>query len=73
MKLKTRYERIRQERESLSDTNCLANALIEATNNKDFYTKGDIGRAFNKCDKSDYLKCDKDEVLGSLIELNLKI
>ena len=62
MKLNTRYKRIRQERPELSDTNCLANALIEASKEQDFYSKGTIARVFELVDKSDYDKYDKNEV-----------
>jgi len=73
MKLNTRYKRIRQERPELSDTNCLANALIEASKEQDFYSKGTIARVFELVDKSDYDKYDKWEVLESLYRLNFEI
>lgn len=66
MKLKTRYERLKQENEYWSDTNCLAVALTEGEE----YSKGEVARVFKMCDKSDYLKCDRGEVLDSLYRLN---
>ena len=73
MKLKTRYERLKNENEYWSDTNCLANALIEASKDGEIYSKGEIARAFKAVDKSDYLNCDKGEVLESLYRLNFEI
>jgi hypothetical protein len=73
MKLKTRYERLKIENPYWSDTNCLAKALIEAKLDGQFYTKGTIARAFKGVDKSDYLSCDKGEVLESLYRLNFEI
>lgn len=73
MKLKTRYERMKKENEYWSDTNCLANALGEATNEGQFYSKGTIVRAFKCVDKDDYGEHDRDAVLESLYRLNIKI
>lgn len=72
MKLKTRWERQKKENEYLSDTNCLAQALIEARRNDEQYTKGEVAKVFKMCDKTDYGNKDKEEVLQSLYLLNFE-
>ena len=72
MKLKTRWQRQKQENEYLSDTNCLSKALIEARIDKEQYSRGEVARVFKLCDKSDYGNESKDEVLESLYLLNFE-
>lgn len=72
MKLKTRWQRQKQENEYLSDTNCLSRALIEARIDKEQYSKGEVAKVFKMCDKTDYGNEDRDEVLESLYRLNFE-
>jgi len=66
MKLRTRYFKVLKENPYWSDTNCLANALLEGEE----YSKTEIGRVFKLVDKKDYGGNSKDVVLDNLYRLN---
>lgn len=66
MKLRTRYFKVLKENPYWSDTNCLANALLEGEK----YSKADVGRVFKLVDKTEYGGNSKDTVLDGLFRLN---